>query len=98
MTRIFSARLRRTFQPDRKKGLAVLLVALILFGLWYLSPLESIRTLASLTDPDKLATLGERGANARLNKIVFYLHDVRAKGVSAESAIGWAQKLNGTKE
>jgi hypothetical protein len=88
----------RLFRPNRKRGVSVLVVALFLFGLWYLSPIQAIQALASLTDPDKLATLSERGANTRLNKIVFYLHEVRAKGVAPETAIRWAQSLNGTKE
>ena len=98
MSKTFQARVAQFFRPGRKKGISVLLIAIFLFGLWYLSPIQSIQALASLTDPDKLATLGERGANARMNKIVFYLHEVRAKGVAPETAIRWAQSLNGTKE
>ena len=98
MSQTFQTRVARIFHPDRKKGIVVLVVALFLFGLWYLSPIQSIQALASLTHPDKLATLGERGANERLNKIMFYLYEARAKGVSPETAIRWAQSLNGTKE
>jgi hypothetical protein len=91
-------RLSEFFQPGKRKGVFVLLAALMLFGLWQLSPFQAVQALSSLTDPDKLATLNERGANARMNKIVFWLHEARTKGVSAETAIRWAQSFNGTQE
>lgn len=80
------------------KSISIFLIALILFGIWQLTPVQSIQSLANLTDPEKLATLGERGANNRMNKIMFWLDDARGKGVSAETAIAWAQWLNGTTE
>jgi len=41
------------------------------------SPAEAIEALASLTDPAKLATVGERGANPRMHKIIYWLAVVR---------------------
>jgi len=98
MLQKLQARLARAFRPGKRKGVSVLIGALILVGLWMLSPVQAIQSLASLSDPDKLATLDERGANARVNKIVFWLWDARAKGIAPEKAIRWAQSLNRTKE
>ena len=78
-------------------GLSLLIAALGLIG-WLLLPLDAIRAVASLSDPGKLATLGERGANARLNKIVYWLDQAQRKGMSPETTIMIAQFLNGTRE
>jgi hypothetical protein len=58
------------------------------------APIDEI--LVSLCDPAKLATLGERGANARVHKIVFWLEAGRREGESPEALmrstmhrIGW---------
>jgi hypothetical protein len=82
----------------RKPALATAIITLIAFAVWQFTPLQAVVALANLTDPAKLATLGERGANARLNKIVFWLDVARLRGMSAETAVGWAQTFNGTKE
>ena len=74
------------------------LLAAVSFLIWQFTPLQAIFALGNLTDPAKLSTLGERGANARLNIIVFWLDDARSRGVSAETAIHWSQVLNGTRE
>lgn len=85
-------------RPRRKPTIATAVLALIAFVVWQFTPLQAIVALSSLSDPAKLATLGERGANARLNKIVFWLDVARQRGMSAESAVGWAQTINGTSE
>jgi hypothetical protein len=66
--------------------------------LWQFGPIQSIQAVASLSDPAKLQTLGERGANSRLNKIVYWLGDARSRGWSPESVVGLAQMWNGTGE
>ena len=52
--------------------------------------------LVSLSDPAKLSTLGERRANARVQKIVYWLEVARRQGQSPEqvmqevmSRVGW---------
>ena len=82
----------------RKPTIATAVLAVIAVAVWQFTPLQAIVALSSLADPAKLATLGERGANARLNKIVFWLDVARQRGMSAESAVGWAQTINGTNE
>ena len=55
----------------------------------------AIVAVASLTDPAKLATLqGERAANRRVLKCVFWLNDARARGLVPAIVIADAQKLN----
>lgn len=55
----------------------------------------AIAAVASLTDPAKLATLrGERAANPRVLKCVYWLNDARARGLDPETVIAEAQKLN----
>ena len=83
-------------RPRRKPTIATAVLALIALVAWQFTPLQAIVALSSLSDPAKLATLGERGANARLNKIVFWLDVARQRGMSAETAVGWAQTFNGT--
>ncbi len=82
----------------KKYKFASALLALIGFAVWQFTPLQAVFAVSSLSDPAKLATLGERGANSRLNKIVFWLDVARNRGMSAETAVGWAQTVNGTRE
>jgi hypothetical protein len=82
----------------RNLSLAAGAVALLSWLLWQVSAGPAIFAVANLSDPAKLATLGERGANSRLNKIVYWLHESQRRGVSAPIAIGLAQTLNWTKE
>ena len=82
----------------RRATLGSSLVALVAFVLWQLVPIDAIFAIASLSDPVKLATLGERGANSRLNKIVYWLQDARKRGLAPSTSIGVAQVLNWTRE
>jgi len=53
--------------------------------------------IASLTDPAKLATLkGERAANPRLQKCVYWLAYAEEQGEKPEAVLGEAAKLNKT--
>jgi hypothetical protein len=97
MSRQFRTRLSEVFRPDRKKGLIVLVVALILVGLWQLSPFEAVHALSRLMDPGNPAMQTQREASAQMNRIVFSLNDARNKGLSPDTAIRWAQWLNGAK-
>jgi len=78
---------------------AAALAALLGGGLvWQVSPLAALRAISSLSDPAKLATLGKRGANSRLNKLVYWLDQARRRGLAPETAIGLAQTANRTRE
>ena len=55
----------------------------------------AVVAVASLIDPAKLATLqGERAANPRVLKCVYWLNDARARGLKPATVISDAQKLN----
>jgi len=55
----------------------------------------AVTAVASLIDPAKLATLhGERAANRRVLKCVYWLNDARVRGLAPETIIDEAQKLN----
>lgn len=62
---------------------------------WVAGPLEAVWAVRSLSDPAKLATLGHRGANPRLNKIVFWLAQARDRGMEPATALHFSQLLNG---
>lgn len=73
-----------------------LVVALVLPLLPAVAQDVAVAALASLTDPQKLATLkGDRAANDRLLKCVYWLHDARGRGQLPERVIDAAQKLTG---
>ncbi|MEQ1858460.1 MAG: Ada metal-binding domain-containing protein [Chthoniobacteraceae bacterium] len=50
-------------------------------------PAAAIEAIASLADPAKLATLGVRGANSRVQKITYWLFIVQQSGARPEQAI-----------
>jgi hypothetical protein len=55
----------------------------------------AVTAVAALIDPAKLATLhGERAANRRVLKCVYWLNDARARGLAPETVIDEAQKLD----
>jgi hypothetical protein len=82
----------------KKPTIATAILAAIVFAVWQFTPLQAVVAVANLSDPAKLATLGERGANSRLNKIVFWLDAARHRGLSAETTVDWAQTISGTTE
>lgn len=82
----------------RKLPFAVVILALLGTLLWRLPPVQAVFAISNLSDPAKLATLGERGANPRLNKIVYWLHEADAWRLSPETTIWWAQRLNWSRE
>lgn len=55
-----------------------------------------IKAVAAQSDPAKLSTLGPRGANPRLKKIVFYLAEGRDAGADPVAIIRAAQRANGS--
>ena len=74
------------------------LLILILAAVWQFNPVADVRTVAALIDPVKLAALGERGANPRLNKLIYWLWHAEQRGLSPESSLNWALWLNGQQE
>ena len=83
----------------RSRGRATILsvfLAAAAWFVWHLAPWEPVLAVATLTDPAKLATLGSRGANPRLNKIVYWLDAGRRRGIPCETAIDLAQLYNRT--
>lgn len=86
----------------KKSGKLPVMLSLFLAALgylaWQFSPIQAIGAVASLSDPDKLATLGERGANPRLNKIVYWLHEASTRWMGPETTVKLAQTLNRTPE
>ncbi len=57
----------------------------------------SASAIASLTDPAKLATLkGERAANPRMQRCVYWLVAAEAEGEKPEAVLDEAAKRNGT--
>jgi hypothetical protein len=83
---------------QRQFGVVSGILALLGWFVWQFSPVHPVLAVASLSDPAKLATLGERGANSRLNKIVYWLHEAGRSGMSYSSTITLAQTLNWTRE
>ena len=74
------------------------LLILILAAVWQFNPVADVRTVAALIVPVKLAGLGERGANPRLNKLIYWLWHAEQRGLSPESSLNWALWLNGQQE
>jgi len=61
------------------------------------APSTAAVAIASQTDPAKLATLkGERAANPRMQRCVFWLATAEAGGEQPEAVLDEAAKLNGT--
>ena len=60
-------------------------------------PQTPATAIASLTDPTKLATLkGERAANPRLNKAVYWLAKAESNGQKPEDVLAESARINGT--
>jgi hypothetical protein len=86
---------------------AIILIAALLIVIGCRSPLKQSLSpesaqLAPLIDPAKLATLGERGANPRIQKAVAILLAAKSNGQNPErivadsiTRIGWADTMKG---
>jgi hypothetical protein len=79
----------------RRWSVGTLLVGLVAAAAWWFSPLEAVLAIRSLSDPANLATLGKRGANPRVNKLVYWLETARQRGLGPDRAVEFAQWLNG---
>ena len=71
--------------PDMKSMLAALLLALVCATGEASSLDQHADKLASLIDPAKLATLGKRGANPRIQKAVAILAEAQSEKLDASA-------------
>ena len=77
--------------------LAVLLLLLPTMGMSAEKKQIAVEAIANLTDPKKLATLkGERAANPRLQKCVYWLAYAEEQGEKPEVVLDESAKLNKT--
>ena len=78
------------------------LLAAVFLGLVATAPAAALTSgatataIASLTDPAKLSTLkkGDRAANPRLKKAVYWLAEARLRGYDPDAIIDQAQRMN----
>ena len=75
-----------------------MIIVIVGWLFWQLGPFAAVFAISNLSDPAKLASLPKRGANSRLNKIVYWLDHARNRGMTPEKAIAWAQLINGCRE
>lgn len=80
----------------RKLGVTGAILGLVAGLLWQFSPLPAVVSVAHLSDPAKLATLGRRGANPRVNKIVYWLEHGQQRHLAYDQTLDWALFLNRT--
>ena len=80
--------MRRKTGRQAKLFLTILTALLALAG-WLVSQTPEF-AIAGLADPAELRTLGERGANSRLNQIVFQLHVAEQKGRNPTNVLAMA--------
>ena len=74
-----------------------LLLLSLLASSWAADKTTPAVAIASLTDPTKLATLkGERAANPRLQKCVYWLAYSEEQGEKPEAILNESAKLNKT--
>jgi len=75
----------------------LVLVGLLCLGLVHSQPASAAESdvaanIASLIDPTKLSTLGERGANPRIQKAVYWLQAARDSGKKPSAVLDSAIK------
>jgi hypothetical protein len=76
---------------------SLLLILSLFVSSWAENKTTPAVAIASLTDPAKLETLkGERAANPRLQKCVYWLAYAEEQGQKPEAVLGEAAKLNKT--
>jgi hypothetical protein len=78
----------------RKRGkkpglLFTLLAAIVALGWWFIQQSPEF-VIAGLADPVELRELGERGANPRLNQIVYWLHEAERAGDNPTNVLATA--------
>lgn len=78
--------------------LAVFFISQLNFFSFSAQRSDPVLILSSLTDSAKLATLGERGANPRINKAMYWLWYAQQQGESPEMVITRALVANHTEQ
>lgn len=79
---------------ERQSWLALLGLALVLgLGLWFIRP-TPVRVIARLCDPLELAELGPRGANPRVNEIIYWLYQAELRGDNPTNVLSQALQRN----
>jgi hypothetical protein len=63
----------------KSKLFLTILTALLALAWWFVRQTPEF-AIAGLANPTELQTLGERGANPRLNQIIFWLHEAEQDG------------------
>lgn len=88
--------------PRTNRAIATAILAVVFLGAFVWVRLQSdptVTAVASLTDPEKLATLtSKRAANPRVLKCIYWLHEAKRDGRSPEEVIFNAQKLTKHRE
>jgi hypothetical protein len=72
--------------------LSILLCGLLMLLSAIAAPVDPSSQIASLIDPGKLATLGVRGANGRVQKAVYWLETARREGEKPAKVLDTALK------
>ncbi|MHB1305633.1 MAG: hypothetical protein ACYDC1_16400 [Limisphaerales bacterium] len=81
----------------RRLSVSALATFVVAGLLWAFSPVQAVTAVWSLSDPARLATLGKRGANPRLNRILYWLDDARRKGLDPTTAVDLVLTFQGVK-
>lgn len=78
------------FKAGKKAKLFLtFLTALVALAWWFIRQTPEF-TISELANPTELRSLGERGANSRLNQIVFRLHEAERNGRNLTNVLGVA--------
>jgi len=72
---------------DQKSKLFLVVLAVAMAVAWWFGRATPERIIAGLADPEELATLGERGANPRVNELVFWLNAVELEGKNVTNVL-----------
>lgn len=78
------------FKAGKKAKLFLtILTALVALAWWFIRQTPEF-AISELANPTELRSLGERGANSRLNQIVFQLHEAERSGRNLTNVLGVA--------
>lgn len=78
------------FKAGKKAKLFLTILTALLALAWWLIRQTPEFAIANLANPTELRTLGERGANSRLNQIVFWLYDADQAGRNLTNVLATA--------
>lgn len=78
------------FKAGKKAKLFLTILTALLALAWWLIQQTPEFAISELANPAELRSLGERGANSRLNQIVFHLHQAERDGRDLTNVLGIA--------